>query len=78
MDELKQLLQELFTILEENGDRSYDPQMKILKRVLKIIDGDENDLDKFSQVACEYKKLFSQKVGYQNFIFGRIILLKEK
>lgn len=67
MDELKQLFQELFIILEENGDRSYDPQMKILKRVLKIIDGDENDLDKFSQVACEYEKLFFPKSGLSEF-----------
>lgn len=67
MEELKQLFQELFTILEENGDSSYNPQMKILKRVLKIIDGDENDSEKFSQVACEYKKLFSPKSGLSEF-----------
>lgn len=67
MDELKQLFKELFTILEQNGDNSYNPQIKILKRVLNIIDGDENELDKFSQVACEYKKLFAPKSGLSEF-----------
>jgi len=67
MDELKQLFKELFTILEQNVDNSYNPQMKILKRVLNIIDGDENELDKFSQVACEYKKLFAPKSGLSEF-----------
>lgn len=67
MDELKELFKELLTILEQNGDSSYNPQMKILKRVLKIIDGDGDDLDKFFQVACEYKKLFQPKSELSEF-----------
>lgn len=67
MDELKQLFKELLTILEENGDSSYNSQMKILKRILKIIDGDGDDLDKFTQVACEYKRLFFPKSGLSEF-----------
>lgn len=67
MDELRQLFKELLTILEQNGDSSYDPQMKILKRIVKIIDGEGNDLDKFAQVACEYKSLFFPKSGLSEF-----------
>lgn len=67
MDELKQLFKELYTILKQSGDNSYNPQIKILKRILDVIDGEENELDKFSQVACEYKKLFSPKSGLSEF-----------
>lgn len=78
MEELKQLFSELFVILKQNGDSSYNQQMRILKGILKIIDGDDNDLDKISQVTCEYKKLFFPKADYQNFMFGGMILMKEK
>lgn len=67
MEELKHLFQELFVILEENGDSSYNPQRRILKRVLDIIEENENDIDKFAEVSCEYKKLFSPKSGLSEF-----------
>nr|WP_320985921.1 hypothetical protein [Enterocloster clostridioformis] len=67
MEELKHLFQELFVILEENGDSSYNPQRRILKRVLDIIEENDNNIDKFAEVSCEYKKLFSPKSGLSEF-----------
>lgn len=78
MDELKQLFKELFILLEQNGDSSYSSQMEILERVLKIIDGDGDDLEKFSQVACEYKKLFLPKSGLSEFYVWKDELAERK
>ena len=58
MDELKQLFKELLIIVQQYGDGSYNTQKEILKRIINDMEGDGTDIDKFSQVKCEYKKLF--------------------
>lgn len=78
MDELKKLFNELLIILDKYGDRSYDPQKKILKRILTIINEGDDTLDKFDQVRYEYKQLFSPKSCLSEFYIWNDDFLERK
>lgn len=67
MDELKQLFKELLIIVQQYGDSSHNIQKEILKRILDALERDDTDIDKFSQVRCEYKKLFFPKSPLSEF-----------
>lgn len=78
MDELKQLFKELLMIVQQYGDSSYNVQKGILKEILNIIEDDDTDIDKISQIKHEYYNLFFLKVHCQSFIFGEMTLMKGK
>ena len=65
MGELKELFKELLVMLERYGSESYNPQKRLLKEILYIID--ENNIDSFSQIRSIYKSLFSPKYGLSEF-----------
>lgn len=67
MSELKQLFKELLIILQQYGDSTYNTQKEILKRILNNMEGGDTDTDKFSQVKCEYKKLFFPRSPLSEF-----------
>ncbi|NBJ99939.1 hypothetical protein D5282_22255 [bacterium 1xD8-48] len=71
MDELKQLFKEMLIIVQEYGGDSYNIQKVILKRILSILEGDAADTDKFSQVKCEYHKLFFPRSPLAEFCIWR-------
>lgn len=78
MDELKQLFKELLIMIQHYGDSSYNAQRDILKEIINYMEGDDTDINKFSQAKWAYKNLFFLKANYRSSIFGRKILLKEK
>ncbi|MDE6434366.1 MAG: hypothetical protein K2L07_09065 [Lachnospiraceae bacterium] len=67
MDELKQLFKELLIIVQQYEDSSYNPQKEILKRIINDMESYGTDIDKFSQVKREYKKLFFPKSPLSEF-----------
>ena len=68
MDELKQLFEQLFIIVQQYGDSTYNTQKEVLKRILNDIEGDSTDIDIFSKIKCEYKQLFFPKSSH-NLLF---------
>lgn len=71
MHELKQLFKELLIIVQQYGDNSYNMQKEIIKRIIEDMDGASADTDDFSQVKCEYKKLFYPKSPLSEFYVWR-------
>ncbi|RKI75820.1 hypothetical protein D7V83_19995 [bacterium 0.1xD8-71] len=67
MDELKQLFEQLFIIVQQYGDSTYNTQKEVLKRILNDIEGDSTDIDIFSKIKCEYKQLFFPKSPLSEF-----------
>lgn len=67
MDELKQLFWELFAIVQEYGDSTYDIQKQIIKRILRDMEKDDSEIDIMSQIKCEYRKLFFPKSPLSEF-----------
>lgn len=45
--------------MQQYGDSSYNVQKEILKEILNIIEGDDTDINKFSQIKYKYHNLFS-------------------
>ncbi len=71
MDELKQLFKELLMIVQQYGDSSYNVQKGILKEILNIIEEDDTDIDKISQIKHEYYNLFFPKSPLSEFYIWR-------
>lgn len=67
MDELKQLFKELLIMVQQYGDSSYNAQRGILKEIIKYMEGDDADNNKFSQAKWVYKNLFFPKSPLSEF-----------
>ena len=69
INELKQLFEELLSIVDKYGDNSLDNQKKIIKHIIDtIINVNIDDLEKqFIEIQRDYKNLYPARGGLSEF-----------